>query len=162
MFFDYEKKYLQRKMKAAQNYSDSIKLDWIYCQIGVAPANTFSAYWSCECSDPRLTGFGSDELYKIYSRDGLINKSVAYGFMTEQVYYATLKFKESVFVYYEFSDKKPYSMQYPKREWEVLKSRNYSCKKCGLKHIESSYNLIEQYHYPICDGCNTVMSYVGE
>ena len=157
MFFDYDKKYLLRKMKAAQNYSEKIHLEWIYCQIGQGPNNTFGVYWSCKCSDPHLTGFGSDEHYKIFHKDKLVNKSSAHGFMSEQIFFASQFFKGANFVYYDISSNKAYSIKYPQREWVEIKPRNYVCINCGQTHIEDGYLLCEEYSHPICTECNKVM-----
>ena len=137
MFFDFSKKDLLRRMEAAQHASSEIYLDEVYCGIGIGPNNTCTITLSCECSDPNLTGFGGDELYKILHKDKFINDSVAYGYITERVFFASHKFKNTIFLHFNKKEKLPYYFQYPMKDWKI-----HPCHTCKNGSKVDPYMLI--------------------
>lgn len=139
-----------RRMKGAKATSSEIYLSEVYCQIGRGPNSTSTVRFYCNCSDPRLTGIGGDERYSILYKDGFINASVAYGYITERVYFASLEFKNTVFLYFDPLDRKPYHFQYPNKDWKI-----HPCHTCKNGSSVDPFMLI--YGGPIpMDDCADV------
>jgi hypothetical protein len=120
MFFDYDKKDLLRRIKTAKSVTSEIYIDEIFCSIQLYPHNsTCSIRFSCKCTDPNLTGIGGDEKYTLMFKTDVINRKIALGFITERVYYASLTFPNSVFLYYDSVENKPYYFEFPNKDWKI-------------------------------------------
>jgi hypothetical protein len=151
-------------MKSVEIISSDIHLSNIYCSIQRRPKNAYGVRFSCECKDERLSidrYWGNNGIYLIYDSKDFKSQSIAYGFMSEQVYIASKYYPHSSFRYCNENSGITYCMEYPNDEWLECPKMHYECPQCTLtKTIKGSWLLIKDF-IPACDDCLVEMNLIA-
>jgi len=129
-------KTLLRKMKNAESASRDILLDKVYCSISPAPKDTYQILVRCKCLDPYLTGFGDDNLVRIYGKKGIVNLSAAFGHLSEQVSIASKIFTKTFF--FLRHEAVCYELKFPDTDWISSPERMFVCSVCQQKKLFSA------------------------